>query len=220
MKKPPFWATFFTLTGFSILCVLGTWQLQRLAWKERLIAQLDAAYESDASIPVDMNIDFSYGSATGRVIPDKAILLGPKTKDNTVGHDLIVPLRTGNGTLLVNMGWTAAQNTTELPIHHLDRDITFTGMTRTPRWNMFTPENKPDQNQWYKPDIGEIAHAKNLENLRPVMLIAEKANYAFNNAFPNNPRVYPHNNHKQYAFFWFSMAIALTLVYVLRFIKK
>ncbi|MEL6374097.1 MAG: SURF1 family protein [Pseudomonadota bacterium] len=43
--------TIAALTAFAILVTLGTWQLQRLAWKEDLIARLEAGARAD---PVDV----------------------------------------------------------------------------------------------------------------------------------------------------------------------
>ncbi len=222
--KLPFWATIFTLLGIAVLCTLGNWQLQRLEWKSAIIAKLDAAYESDHSQPLNTENfeagDFRYGAIEGIFQPGKAILLGPKTKDKEIGYDLIVPLKTKEGTLLVNMGWTEYA-IKDLPIHHVKgRNIRFEGLARVPRWNAFTPANEPEEELWFKPDIAEITTVKALKNPLPFMLFAESASYKFDAAFPNNQRWNPNNNHLQYAIFWFAMAGVLAIIYGLRFLPR
>ena len=49
--KISFWATIFIALGVVVLCTLGTWQLQRLAWKEDIMAKLDAAYDNPIKNP-------------------------------------------------------------------------------------------------------------------------------------------------------------------------
>ena len=219
--KLPFWATFLTLLGLCILCALGTWQIQRLTWKNDLISRLDAAYESSASTALDLdniNQDYVYGRIKGRFMPDNALLLGPRTQDKKIGHDLIVPLKTGNRTLLINMGWSDWP-LGEMPIHHLqNRNVWFDGMIITPGWNSFTPPNEPDKNMWYRLDVKEIAETKQISDPYPFILRAEHASHKFDAAFPNNKRIYPKNNHLQYAIFWFAMAAALLTIYMLRFV--
>lgn len=96
--KPPFWATLFTALGILILCSLGTWQLQRLVWKNDLIAELNNAYETAEAAPLNLeNVtsgEFTYGRVSGIFMPDKALLLGPRTSstmNKEIGHDLLVP---------------------------------------------------------------------------------------------------------------------------------
>lgn len=222
--KLPFWATIFTIAGVIVLCGLGTWQIQRLTWKNEIIAGLNAAYDNPQSQAIDISAfkpgSFVYGRVSGVFLPDKAILLGPKTKDGKIGNDLIVPVKQNGTAIFVNMGWTASK-LEDLPIHHLqNKKLWFEGLARTPRWNSFTPENNPEKNLWYKPDLTEIAAVKNLQHPAPFILHAERASHKFDAAFPNNERWMPANNHLQYAAFWFTMALALCAVYVLRFIRK
>ncbi|MCB1532785.1 MAG: SURF1 family protein [Alphaproteobacteria bacterium] len=219
-RKIPFWATLLTFLGVMVLCALGTWQLQRLEWKKDIIDQIDRAYESAGIDTIDLTKDFSYGRVEGMFLADKALLIGPVTKDGEIGRNLIVPLQLKNQTLLVNLGWTpyALEN---LPIYHRNnKQVAFEGMTHKPSWNSFTPANNPDENLWYKLDIAEIAAAKKLANPAPTILYAESSNYKFDAAFPNNTRMYPHNNHAQYAAFWFSMAFVLIVIYSLRFLNN
>jgi surfeit locus 1 family protein len=224
-KHPPVLATFFTLLGVVILCTLGMWQVQRMDWKSDILAKLDAVYAASDAHPLDTadfkKGDFRYGAVTGVFMPDKALLLGPRTRGGEIGNDLVVPLRTASGTILVDMGWTATTDLARLPIHHVQgKKIRFEGLARIPAWNHFTPDNEPQQNRWYKPVIAEIAAAKNLENPLPFFLYAENASYKFDAEFPNNERWQPPNNHLQYALFWFAMAATLTIVYILRFVVK
>ena len=57
--KLPVWGTILTVIGVVVLCTLGTWQLDRLAWKKDLIAKLDAAYASNQAGALDLKTDFS-----------------------------------------------------------------------------------------------------------------------------------------------------------------
>lgn len=212
-----------TIIGVAILCGLGTWQLQRMAWKNGIIAQLDAAYgettEDVASFSWAWspdNASFAFEKAGGVFRPDKAILLGPKTKDGKVGHHLIVPLAYRGKTLFVDMGWTDVTEISDLPIHSARKKrVEFTGLLRQPDWNNFTPENSPENDVWTKLDLEGIAKAKDLPPPLPVMMYAETASYKFDAAFPNNERWYPRNKHLQYALFWYALAAALLAVFVI-----
>ena len=224
-KKIPFWATLFTLLGLIVLCTLGTWQLQRLAWKQEILNKLDAAYENPTQNPDLSKLakdEFVYASIRGRFLFNKAILLGHTIKDEQPGQFFIIPLDTGKGTLLVNMGF----NPNDQPLkdhflrHYNRQYITFSGIIRKPEWNSFTPENNPEENIWYRTDITQIAEAKDLERPIPFVMYAQSASRKFDAQFPNNTRWEPNNNHMQYALFWFAMAGALIVIYILRFLKK
>lgn len=219
--KLPFWATFFTILGIGILCALGTWQIQRLAWKNDIIARLDKAYETQGATALNLDTpphDYSYGRVKGRFLPDQAFLLGPRTQNKKIGNDLIVPLLIDKHTLFINMGWSDSP-LYKMPIRHLQgKNVWFEGLIVTPHWNSFTPQNEPDKDLWYRLDTREIATIKNLPDAYPFILRAEHASHKFDAAFPNNEKLYPNNNHLQYALFWFAMAIALLAVYILRFI--
>jgi surfeit locus 1 family protein len=205
------------LAAFSGLCALGIWQIQRLAWKEAIIAKLDAAYAYTTEPPsLDLAAiqpgDYSYGRVEGLFMPDKALLLGPRTREGRIGNDLIVPLQIESRTLLINMGWTDAP-LASLPIGHVqNKTIRFAGLAFTPSWNHFTPDNDPARALWYKPDIQEIAQARGLEDPFPFILYAQDASYKFDAMFPNNTKHYPNNNHLQYAVFWFTMAFLLLVM--------
>ncbi len=221
----PLWPTLLTILGVIILCSLGTWQLQRLAWKNDITAKLEATYDQTPAPSVRAKEltakEFTFGRVRGRLATDKAILLGTRMKDEKPGADLIVPLVMKDGrTLLVDMGFASGDLKSQ-PIHHVkNKQVWFEGLARPITWNDFTPKNDPAKDRWYRADIEEIAKAKNLKNPIPVLFFAERASHKFDAAFPNNERFAPSNNHLQYALFWYAMAATLIAVYVLRFLRK
>ena len=79
------------------------------------------------------------------------------------------------------------------------------------------PENMPEQDQWYRPDLEEIAAAKGLNDVMGYILYAFDLGGVKAEGFPRNDRWSPKNNHAQYAAFWFSMALVLMGIYYLRF---
>jgi surfeit locus 1 family protein len=221
------WASALTLLGLAILITLGTWQLQRLEWKNDMIAALDRAYSQDTPQAIDLSNteqDYTYGRISGVLLTDKAFLMGPPSmKDEMPGYHLIVPIKHNEQTLLIDMGWTPEALEAQ-PLQNLkDKKIAFHGLLKRSHWNVFTPINLPEQDVWYRLDIEEIATAKDLENLYPSRLIADKADHDFGQSFFTDTaenRLAPNNNHLQYALFWYAMAGALLVVYLLRFIVK
>lgn len=218
-SKPfPLTATIFTLISVVILCSLGTWQLQRLNWKNTVISQLQTAYNTPSNTPLTMDKDYAYGQVTGQWLSDKAFLVKPRTQNGKVGAHYIVPLQTKESSILVNLGWTDK----DLPSITTPSDqstSTVTGLSRKPYWSRFTPPNSPQTQEWYRLDIAEIASVYDIKNPAPHILYAEKiSNNPFKD-FPNSARWYPPNNHAQYTAFWFGMAAILLIIYGLKFFK-
>ena len=64
--KPAFWPTVVALPAFLLLLALGTWQLDRLAWKTELNATREAASTAPA-VPLPQNLDEARRVAFHRV---------------------------------------------------------------------------------------------------------------------------------------------------------
>lgn len=231
----PFWASICTLCAVVILCSLGSWQLYRLDWKQGILAKLEAEYAKDAlQVPLEGEdfkesaqstdeIVLKRGYIIGRYLNDKAVKISPKIFDQKIGEHLVTPfeLEKGQGIVLVNRGWIPKER--DMPkgkdIREIDQQVKLVGMVRpAPLANMFTPINKPQKEQWYIVNIADISKARDLTDVFPRMFYLEEAE--------NKDHFYPlveasrpeiANNHAQYAAFWFSMAVVLLLVFVVRF---
>lgn len=233
VRRPPFWATIFTLASFILLCGLGVWQIKRLQWKEQLIAQMNAALTQDPMntelspgviLQARMRGDkFLRGFIEGGYLHDKEVLVGPRTYDGKNGYYVITPFESymSDDVLLVNRGWIPA----DLPhdkISHPSGNMILQGTaTAPPRDNKFTPDNVPAKGQWYSIHPHEIAEATGLRSAMPYILYPNKTD-----SRAEWPKHIPFNgknlwnHHKQYALFWFSMALALLVMFYFRFMHE
>lgn len=212
-----------TVSGIVVLCTLGTWQLQRLEWKEGIIARLDAARQAPEIFTYDElqtlaqeSTPLAYGSVRGMLLSNKEILLGPKTNETgAIGYHLITPLKMSGGTVLVDRGWMDEDSKNPTHRAHLTSPVpvTFTGIVRKPDYNAMSSGNNPAGDQWMRLDPVQIAQVKDLGETVPVVLYAERADRKFDAARMNPPGWMPRNNHKQYAVFWFTMAAVLAGFY-------
>lgn len=206
------------LISFSILLSLGYWQTKRLSWKNDIIAQLKTEYAKDPDQHSYSLKDLEegkilYGSARGRFIYNKEILVGPKPLDGEIGYLVITPLKlTSKGYILVNRGWINQNDKDLTDSTHKQGLITINGIFRTPDWNRFTPNNSPENNIWTKLDIEQIANEKQINPTAPVMLYAETTSKPSDLLKMQTAKWLPRNKHRQYAIFWFTMAGALLLV--------
>lgn len=225
--KLPFWGTIFTIAGVIVLCILGFWQVHRLQWKSGIFAQINSQYEVVASdhrlslgfLPEE--VGFKRGYITGTFDYENTILIQPRVHDGSVGYHVFTPLLVSDGqgeVVLVNRGWVPFDWDQSKNI--VVGEVKVVGvLRRSPQFSSFVPENIPDDNLWYRLDTEQISKVKGIEKISPNVLyvedgIIEGAEYPVASA----TRVSISNNHAQYTFFWFSMAVAMIVIYVLRFV--
>lgn len=108
--------------------------------------------------------DFDYRRvrARGHYRHDREMLVGPRIRDGEQGYMVVTPLeREGEGTtVLVNRGWISKKfrDQRSRPESLPTSEVEVEGLLREPwKKNMFTPENRPDKNEFYFPDVKQMA---------------------------------------------------------------
>lgn len=224
--RVPFKETLMTGICVAILCGLGTWQIQRLHWKNDIIADLERSYakgdRQDLSQTIRSDVDsgkdaFGYGSVQGHFLRDKAVLVGPRILDGRSGYYLLVPMTMDDDArpLFVNTGWVSDMwnDTLDERLALLPAEVSVRGLIRHPDWSSFTSKNSPANDLWFRPDPIEIAAAKDLKNPYGIILYADRIDPPLQDVVANEERWLPRNKHLQYALFWYALALAMLGVY-------
>lgn len=207
------------LGGAAILVALGVWQVQRLAWKEGVIADINARIDGtpgalpaqpdparDAYLPV---------TVTGALNPE-AIRVLVSQKDLGAGYRLVTSLAQPDGAVLVDLGFVGTDAYTPRDI--VAREVTVTGNLQWPdETDSFTPAPDLDGNVWFARDVPAMAE---LLGTREVLVVAQSVEPAFPAVSPlpvDTSRI--PNNHLSYAITWFSLA-AIWLGMSLLFLRR
>jgi surfeit locus 1 family protein len=227
------WPTILTLVMMAIVIGLGTWQVQRLAWKTELLATIAARTNAD---PVDLPPviaepkDWLFRSVhlSGHFDNAKALWLYGRTYDGKAGIHLLVPLiRPEGDPILVDRGFVPFEHGSELAAFETVFELPgqsahVNGIVRLPEpGGLFLPSNIPNRNIWYWVDISSMKNQLTMP-LAPVY-IAERPG--------DNPHLGVHfdwpaatggtegtgirNEHLNYAIFWYSMAGVLAVIYLI-----
>lgn len=226
--KIPFWATFFTILSMAILCALGFWQVQRLHWKMDLLRTLDVEAAKDpAAIRMEFTDlipqrNFHRGTVSGHYLNDREIALGPRTRDGVPGYHILTPFMLENGGIvLVNRGWVPLdkKDAAYRPESLVSGNTWVSGTIRTPEHaNPFVPGNEPEKEQWFRVNLAQMAAARRLEKLAPILFYANATPEEVLYPAKDVLNVRPPNDHLSYALFWFTMAGVLGAIYVMRFL--
>lgn len=224
--RPRLVPTLFTVPAVLILIALGVWQVQRLHWKEGLIAQRDAAVAAPPIAPPQSfdaarSLEFHHIVAEGVFRNDKELYLAASSDSGEAGYQVVTPLVMSDGrTMFVNRGFVPSE--LKDPSKRAAGELTGTqrvvGLLRLPsqtKPSFFLPDNRPDLNLWFWVDLPAMAKAAGVADPVPFYVDADKT---------PNPGGWPKggitrldlpNDHLQYAITWFSLAVALIVIYVL-----
>ena len=193
--------------GAAILISLGVWQLQRLAWKEAMLAEMEARIaEAPDPLPAEPSREehlYEAVEVTGRYLPQELHAL-TSTRAAGAGYRVISSFETEGGRrVLVERGFVPqAEKEAERPLP--GAPITVTGNLHWPQeTDGFTPDPDLEGNIWYARDVPAMAAALDTE---PVLLIARKGRGAGLMPLPLDTSGIP-NDHLGYAVTWFSLAI-------------
>jgi surfeit locus 1 family protein len=224
--RPLFWPTVFTVPVVLLCLGLGLWQIERLFWKRELISQRQAAVAAapivaPRSLEKARNLEFHPIIDEGVFLHAKEIFLGATSEAGRNGYQVLTPLQESGGRIVfVNRGFIPAE--LKDPAKRSDGQIAgavrVQGLLRLPpaekpAW--FLPDNRADLNYWFWVDLPAMAAADGLDRVAPFYIDAD--------ATPN-PGGWPkgavtrlalRNDHLQYAITWFSLAVALLVIYFL-----
>jgi surfeit locus 1 family protein len=224
--RPQFRPTIIAIPIVLLCLGLGSWQIQRLFWKEGLIAARTAAVTAPP-VPVPhgaaeaRSMEFRHVTDAGVFLNDKEIFLGATSEGGVNGYQVLTPLREDGGRIVfVNRGFIPAElrDRAKRLAGEPSGPVRVEGLMRLPpdgRPNWFLPDNRPDLNYWFWVDLPAMAATAKLDRVAPFYVDAD--------ATPN-PGGWPQggvtrlalpNNHLQYAITWFSLAVAMIVIYVL-----
>ncbi len=215
------------LVALAILLSLGTWQMERLAWKEGLLASIA---ERRASPPADLpaiealakageDVDYRTVRITGTYINNKERHFFA-THEGRTGYYVYTPLRLADGRVaLVNRGFVSfeAKEPEMRKQGQLTGEQIVTGLSRAkltekPSWAV--PDNDVAKNIFYWKDLDVMASSTGLDPAKVVPFFVDA------DATPN-PGGMPiggvtqfdlPNSHLQYALTWYGLAAALVVI--------
>jgi len=223
-------ATIAVALGVAVLVVLGTWQVQRLNWKNDLLA---AFAQRLAAAPISLetaaemhrsgdDISFLRVALDGRLDRSQEIHLYD-IEEAVPGWRILSPMRLADsGAVLVDRGFVPDTMKDRASRAPGDRSLEpATGRVRLPEepgW--FTPQNDAAANAWYWPDLDAMAASLSdtqTADLLPFYVEVEATTAAGAETYPRpaplDVSAIP-NRHFSYALTWYGLAAALIAVYL------
>ncbi len=217
-------AIVFTIPAVIMLLGLGTWQVERLAWKQALIAERAAGVAMPpvpltAPVPDAKSMAFRRVTVTGTFLHDKEIHLAARAlRNGEIGFQIITPLLRENGpAVLVNRGWvpSARRDPATRAGGQTGGVVTVTGIVRLPGvQHLFTPDNDVAGNFWFWTDVEAMAGEAGVAVL-PLLVEAGAAPNPGGFPLGGQTRLDLPNDHLEYAIIWYSFAVSLTVIFLI-----
>lgn len=221
--------------AFGILLALGTWQVQRMFWKEQLIAKIDQRIHAAPKALADIEAEFT---ATGAVDYMPVTVRGRFAHDNeqyffttfkgAAGYAVYTPLILNDErAILINRGFVPyeKQNPATRQAGQVEGEVTITGLARDPllaKPSTHLPDNEPAKKLYYWKDWGMMMEKSGLSQEHDFVgffVDADNAPNAGGLPVGGITILEQPNNHLQYAGTWFALAAVLlvvTVIFVLR----
>ncbi len=228
-RPKPYFATLISLVAVVTMCWLGVWQMQRAEQKQTRLEQIQQRQANDPLTLAELikmegdNRDVPF-RVVGDVNPSRYFLLDNRIESGKVGYQVLVPVATNEGLLLVNYGFVAgSQYREKLPeVALIGGAQILAGISSQPLENPMVQETAMDS-----ADFPVVVQAIDLEFIsqflsEPLLPLVMQLNPDDSSAFIRNwrPVVMSPEKHYAYALQWFGLAIASLLVYFFAIIKR
>lgn len=222
MSRSLAWAAGVAVSGFLVLIGLGTWQIERRAWKAELIASRQAGFEAPAvplpaEIPDPAALEYRRVWVEGRFDHAHEMHLTSRFYRDKAGYQVVTPLLQADGAaVLVNRGFVplASKDPATRAAGQVGGVVRIEGVVRLSSVpGAFTPANEPGPNLWFYPDIAQMAAAAGLARVRPVFVEAGPAPNPGGLPIGGQTQIDLPNDHLQYAITWYSLALALAVIF-------
>ncbi|ESQ76528.1 SURF1 family protein [Asticcacaulis sp. YBE204] len=211
-KNLPLGLTIAVGVALAVLIGLGTWQMQRLHWKQHLLADLERTRQMPpvaAETLLDQGGDVAWRQVTlSCAIDPHQVVYMHGIADDAVGFHTLTLCPLGKDAIVADLGFTRTKGQVTAPI-----TLTLTGRLRPYEApNGFTPPNDAKTGDWYSRNVADLSNLWNAK-LRGDYFIAASQPVAPDitpvDAAANLP-----NRHLEYALTWYGLAAALMGVYI------
>ena len=211
----------FGLIGVTILCILGTWQINRLKWKNNLIYEVSKSIAMEPQAinlnNIDINSQYLPVTYEGKFLENEIHVLF-SLKPYGPGFKVIRPFKLKSGEIImVDLGFikeSKKNSQIKIELNKISGNIFFPNET-----DSFTPEPNLSKNIWFSRDLEKMS---SYLNTKPIMVILSSTvnheNIVVTRLSPNFV-----NNHLQYSVTWFSMAISwlfMSIYLIIRIVNK
>ena len=220
-----FW--FFVAVALCVLVGLGTWQLERKAWKDALIAELEAKL---AAPPTDLPArerwqrlaaatdEFRRVAFPAEFLPGEEALVyssGSSLRPDLSGPGYFVfaPARlTGGSIVVVNRGFVPEGRQDPKTHPAPSRVVDIVGVMRWPEQRgQFTPPDEPAKGLWFARDPAAMAAVKKWGTIAPFYVDQEGPQPAGGLPKTGPLKASLPNNHLQYAVTWYGLALVILI---------
>lgn len=225
--KPKLIPLIMSVGGVLTMLYLGIWQLQRLGWKEGLIADIETAaanapMQQLPSLDEALDKRFYTVQITGEYLPEPEFHIAARYYQSQLGYHVFTPFVTTQGEqILVNRGWIPAkQKDSYKEADDLTGKRTILAQIRTSNErNPYTPINQPDQNVWFGRDMLEMGEYGNIQVLPYSLdLIGEQKWGSW--PVPSTGEIKLRNDHLGYAITWLLIGLGIFIISLLYHRKK
>lgn len=221
------------LLALAALVALGTWQMNRKAWKEALIATLaERLGAPPADVPArdtwdrlrPQEMEFRRVAFPAEFLHAQEALVytagsGLRSDVSGPGYWVFTPARLKDGSLvMVNRGFVpeGRQDASSRAAGQSPGSIEIVGALRWPEpRGMFTPADDPERNLWFVRDHQAMAAAKSLGPIAPFFVDQEAPPPPGGLPRPGKIITNLPNNHLQYALTWYGLALVLVIVFLI-----
>ncbi|MBI1329603.1 MAG: SURF1 family protein [Alphaproteobacteria bacterium] len=212
------------LFAFAAMMALGTWQIERLHWKEGLIAQ---AGTNMKAAPIGLaeaerlglhEAQYRHVVLRGRFDhAHEAFVFTTGEGGKPVYHVITPFLLVGGGVLMVDRGMVplTLKDPAARAAGQVEGEQNIVGVWRVPDPpGMFTPAPDRPNRVWYDRDVEGMARAAGINLTAPVIIEADAA--ANPGGWPRGGQtvVTFRNDHLQYAITWYALGVVLLGVYL------
>ena len=224
--RPTFWATVCTIPALIILIGLGTWQVQRLHWKEDQIVLRQERSQGPGialpnGFPDPLAIEFTRVKLAGTFLHDQEFYLGARTENGRVGLNIVTPFVLDDGrVILFNRGWVPEnkRDPATRAEGQLEGEVEIEGLLRTDGWkgvDFAKPPNSPEKRFYFWLDLPVMAGYVDTPIITEVYADAVASDIPGGLPIGGQTRIQLTNDHLQYAVTWYAFAVILLVIYFL-----
>ncbi len=219
MSKPMIIPALFGVIGVIVLVMLGNWQIDRLAWKTTMLANIETRLSAPPVPLPDVLVPdqdrFLSVQVSGEMGSDEIHVLSSSPATGP-GFRIIVPFTLADGRrILVDRGIVPDQFKNDP--RPVENGTLFGNLLWAADFDKYTPQNDIEGNIWFSRAAEPLAKALNTE---PVFLVMRSTTLS-SGPLPLAVGLNTPNNHLEYAITWFGFAIvwAFMTLYLLWRIK-